>query len=74
MQQVAAMAAEAGVRYVPHSANRSMVTVFTLHLMGALENAGPYVEFSIEPDAFETWQPGLYFSAMYAVDGKVPIP
>ena len=74
MQQVAAMASEAGVRYVPHSANRSMVTVFTLHLMGALENAGPYVEFSIEPDAFEPWQAGLYFPVLYAVDGKVPIP
>ena len=33
----------------PHSANLSLVTVFTLHLMGAIENAGPYVELSIEP-------------------------
>ncbi len=61
-------------QFVPHSANRSLVTVFTLHLMGALENAGPYVEFSIEPDSFEPWQAGLYFPALHAVEGKVQIP
>ena len=68
------MAKEAGLQFVPHSANRSLVTVFTLHLMGALENAGPYVEFSIEPDSFEPWQAGLYFPALHALEGKVQIP
>ena len=72
--RVAEMAKEAGLQFVPHSANRSLVTVFTLHLMGALENAGPYVEFSIEPDSFEPWQAGLYFPALHAVEGKVQIP
>ena len=32
--RVAAMADEAGLPCVPHSANRSMVTVFTLHMLG----------------------------------------
>ena len=72
--KVAEMASEAGLKFVPHSANRSMVTVFTLHLMGALENAGPYVEYSIEPDVYEPWQAGLYFPALQSVEGKVQIP
>ena len=33
---------------VRHSANLSMVTLFTVHLMLAIENAGPYVEFCVE--------------------------
>ena len=72
--KVAEMARDAGLKFIPHSANRSMVTVFTLHLMGALENAGPYVEFSIEPDAYEPWQAGLFFPALKAEEGKVQIP
>jgi L-alanine-DL-glutamate epimerase-like enolase superfamily enzyme len=46
---VARWAAEAGLPCVPHSANLSLVTVFTLHMMGAIPNAGPHIEFSIEP-------------------------
>ena len=48
MLEVAEMAKAAGLPVTPHSANQSLVTVFTLHVMGALANAGPYVEFSIE--------------------------
>ncbi len=72
--RVAAMAKEAGLPCVPHSANLSMVTVFSLHLMGAIENAGPYVEFSIEPPAYYPWQEGLFDPPLEARDGKVPIP
>ncbi len=72
--RVAAMAKAAGLPCVPHSANLSMVTVFTLHMMGALENAGPYVEFSIEPAAYYPWQEGLFRPALAARDGKVRIP
>jgi L-alanine-DL-glutamate epimerase-like enolase superfamily enzyme len=72
---VARMAQEAGLPCTPHSANLSLVTVFTLHMMGAIPNAGPYVEFSIEPDAeYYPWQTGLYAPALVAVDGKVQIP
>jgi len=72
---VAKMAGEAGLPCTPHSANLSLVTVFTLHMMGALQNAGPYVEFSIEPDAeYYPWQTDLYRPALVAVDGKVQIP
>jgi L-alanine-DL-glutamate epimerase-like enolase superfamily enzyme len=56
---------------VPHSANLSMVTVFTLHMQGAVKNAGPYVEFSIEPTS---WTDDLFEPALKVADGKVPIP
>ncbi len=72
--RVAAMAADIGLQCVPHSANLSMVTVFTLHMMGAIANAGPYVEFSIEPTEYYPWQQRLYTPALEAIDGKVQIP
>ncbi|MGA8261247.1 MAG: mandelate racemase/muconate lactonizing enzyme family protein [Arenicellales bacterium] len=72
--EVARMADAAGMPVTPHSANLSLVTVFTLHLMGALANAGPYVEFSIEPDEYYPWQSGIYEPALVARDGKVDIP
>ena len=72
--KVAEMARQAGLKCTPHSANLSMVTVFTLHLMGAIENAGPYVEFSIEGADYYPWQYDIYEPALVAVDGKVQIP
>lgn len=72
--KVAQMAKAAGLPVTPHSANLSLVTVFTLHLMGALENAGPYVEFSIEGPDYYPLQDNLYAPALVAVDGKVQIP
>src|SRR5260370_3064915 len=58
--QVAEMAKQAGIPCTPHSANLSMVTVFALHLAGAIENAGPFVEFSIEPAQSYPWHAGLF--------------
>lgn len=72
--QVAKMAKEAGLHCTPHAANLSLVTVFTLHLMGALENAGPYVEFAIEGPDYYPWQEGLYDPVLVAKDGNVQIP
>ena len=72
--KVSEMARQAGIPCTPHSANLSLVTVFTLHLMGALENAGPYVEFSIEGPEYYPWQYGIYEPALAAKDGKVQIP
>ena len=72
--QVAGMANAAGLICTPHSANLSMVTVFTLHLMGAIPNAGPYVEFSIEPSEYYPWQVGLFEPALAVRDGAVAIP
>jgi L-alanine-DL-glutamate epimerase-like enolase superfamily enzyme len=72
--KVVEMAKQAGLPVTPHSANQSLVTVFTLHLMGAIENAGPYVEFSIEGTDYYPWDSGLYEPALVARDGKVQIP
>jgi L-alanine-DL-glutamate epimerase-like enolase superfamily enzyme len=68
---VADLAHKAGMPCVPHSANVSMVTVFTLHMMGAIPNAGPHIEFSIEPRA---WTEGLYSPALEVHDGAAQIP
>lgn len=69
--RVAAMAQVAGLPCVPHSANHSLVTVFTLHMMGALPNAGPHVEFSIESQG---WIGEFYFPRLEVKDGCVQIP
>ena len=69
MRGYARMAAAAGLPCTPHSANLSLVTVFTLHLMGAIENAGPYVEFSIEPTSYYPWQVGIYEPVLTVEDG-----
>jgi len=73
--RVAKMAADAGLPCTPHSANLSMVTLFTMHLLGAIPNAGKYLEFSIEVEDYYPWQDGLFVESPYAVsDGKVTIP
>lgn len=69
--RVSEMARQSGRPCVPHSANLSLITVFTLHMMGAIPNAGAYVEFSIENPA---WEKDLFSPALEVVDGKVAIP
>jgi L-alanine-DL-glutamate epimerase-like enolase superfamily enzyme len=70
-RRVARMAEERGIPCTPHSANLSLVTLFTLHLMAALPNAGPFVEFSIEPTR---WTEDLYSPALQVRNGEVAIP
>ena len=73
--QVARMGEEAGLPCTPHSANLSMVTLFTMHLLGAIPNAGKYLEFSIESEDYYPWQDGLFRNSPYTIqDGKVTIP
>lgn len=72
---VAEMAAAAGLPCTPHSANLSLVTICTMHLLGAIPNAGKYLEFSIEGPDYYPWQDGLFLGTPFAVtDGKVQIP
>ena len=72
---VAAMAAGAGLPCTPHSANLSLVTICTMHLLGAIANAGPYLEFSIEGADYYPWQEGLFLGDPFAIhDGQVTIP
>ena len=72
--RVAEMAAAAGIPCVPHSANLTLVTLFSLHMMAAIPNAGPYVEYSIEPDEYYPWQAGLFDPGLDVVEGHVALP
>ncbi len=72
---VAQMAAAAGMPCTPHSANLSMVTLFTMHFLRAIPNAGPYLELSIEGADYYPWQQGLFVGDPFAVrDGRVTVP
>jgi len=69
--RVAKMAEQAGKPCVPHSANLSMVTLFALHLLAAIPNAGDYLEFTIDnPD----WATNLFAPALEVRDGTVAVP
>lgn len=73
--EVARMAAAAGMPVTPHSANLSLVTMCTMHLLGAIPNAGKYLEFSIEGSDYYPWQDGLFLGDPYEIaDGCVTIP
>ena len=72
--RVAELARQAAMPCTPHAANLSLVTVFTLHLMGAIPAAGPYGEFSIESLDYYPWQDQLFQPALIAREGKVQIP
>jgi len=69
--RVAAIAAEKDMPCVPHSANLAMVTLFTMHMLAAIPNAGPHLEFSIENTP---WTDDLYRPALEVKDGMVAIP
>lgn len=73
--RVAHMAAGAGLPCTPHSANLSLVTLCTMHLLGAIPNPGKYLELSIEGRDYYPWQEGLFLNDPYRViDGHVTIP
>ena len=73
--KVAEMAAAAGLPCTPHSANLSLVTMCTMHLLGAIPNAGKYLELSIEGPDYYPWQQELFLGDPYAVEaGHVTIP
>lgn len=73
--QVAHMAHAAGLPCTPHSANLSLVTLFTMHLLCAIPNPGKYLEFSIEGPDYYPWQEGLFVESPYLIrDGHVELP
>ncbi|MGI9438059.1 MAG: enolase C-terminal domain-like protein, partial [Geminicoccaceae bacterium] len=72
---VARMAEHAGIPVTPHCANLSMVTLFTMHLLGAIPNAGNYLEFAIEGPDYYPWQEGLFAKSPYGIEeGRATIP
>ena len=73
--KVVEMAKAAGMPITPHSANLSLVTMCTMHLLGAIANPGKYLELSIEVEDYYPWQYGLFLGDPFKVsDGKVQIP
>ncbi len=70
--RVAKMGQKAGKLVVPHSAQLSLVTLFSLHFMAAIPNAGPFVEYTIEGDVNQ--KEALYSPSLEVQDGKVKIP
>lgn len=67
--RVARMAETAGIPVTPHCANLSMVTLFTMHLLRAIPNAGKYLEFSIEGPDYYPWQEKLFLNNPYEITG-----
>ncbi|MEL6767153.1 MAG: mandelate racemase/muconate lactonizing enzyme family protein [Pseudomonadota bacterium] len=66
--RVCRMAEAAGLPVTPHCANLSLVTLFTMHLLRAIPNAGRYLEFSIEGADYYPWQEGLYVADPYGIE------
>ena len=72
--RVVEMAQSAGLPVTPHCANMSLVTLFTMHLLRAIPNAGKYLEFSIEGADYYPWQDGLFTSPPYKIeDGQARV-
>jgi len=67
--RVGLLAKLAGKPVVPHSANHSLVTLFTLHLVAAMPNAGPMVEWSIEPAGVNDQASGVFGPNPFIRDG-----
>ena len=66
--KVCQMAETAGLPVTPHCANLSMVTLFTMHLLRAIPNAGKYLEFSIEQEDYYPWQFGLFVEDPFTIE------
>ncbi|MEP2027121.1 MAG: mandelate racemase/muconate lactonizing enzyme family protein [Paracoccaceae bacterium] len=66
--RVVEMAKAASLPVTPHCANLSLVTLFTMHLLRAIPNAGRYLEFSIEGADYYPWQEGLFVESPYGIE------
>ena len=72
--RVVEMAQIAGLPVTPHCANMSLVTLFTMHLLRAIPNAGKYLEFSIEGADYYPWQNELFTNSPYKIeDGQARV-
>jgi L-alanine-DL-glutamate epimerase-like enolase superfamily enzyme len=73
--RVARLAEAAGLPVIPHSANLSLVQVFSVHLMAAAKNAGEFMEFTIESDAaINTAAARMYSPQLVVEGGRVRVP
>ena len=65
---VCRLAEAAGLPVTPHCANLSLVTLFTMHLLRAIPNAGKYLEFAIEEADYYPWQEGIFVTSPYEIE------
>ena len=72
--KVAKIIDEGGFICTPHTANLSLVTICTMHFLKAINNSGPYLEFSIEGRDYYPWQQNLFSNDPFKLeDGQVEI-
>jgi L-alanine-DL-glutamate epimerase-like enolase superfamily enzyme len=73
--RVARMAAKADRPVIPHSANISLVEVFSVHLLAAVPNAGRYLEHTIEDEAaINKLSAEMYEPQLVVRGGRVSVP
>lgn len=68
---IAAIAAAAGRPTTPHTANRSLLQVFSLHLMCAIGRPWDFLECSIDQ---ASWVDGLFLDPLAIRDGAMACP
>jgi L-alanine-DL-glutamate epimerase-like enolase superfamily enzyme len=66
--RIVELAKSAGLPVTPHCANLSLVTLFTMHLLKAIPNAGKYLEFSIEGIDYYPWQQNLFKNSLFNIE------
>ncbi|ATG45390.1 putative mandelate racemase/muconate lactonizing enzyme (plasmid) [Phaeobacter piscinae] len=72
--EVARLGAAAGLPCTPHCANLSMVTLFTMHMLRAVDLPGRYLEFSIEGADYYSWQRDLFVTDPFVIsDGQAVV-
>jgi L-alanine-DL-glutamate epimerase-like enolase superfamily enzyme len=71
--EVSELAQQANLPVTLHSANLSLVTLFSAHIMGAIPNAGKYLEFSIEGLDYYPWQANIFSPNFEIVKGQLII-
>ena len=73
--RVVEMANNANIPITPHCANLSLVTLFTMHLLRAINGGGKYLEFSIEGADYYPWQENLFLNDPFSIEnGMVEVP
>ena len=68
--KVTQMAEAAGIVATPHCANRTLISVFNLHLAASQPAASSYQEWSIED---EPWSKDLFWPPLTVTDGCVEV-
>ncbi len=72
--KVAKIIEDGGYICTPHAANLSLVTICTMHFLKAINNSGPYLEFTIEGSDYYPWQKDLFLNNPFQIiEGRVEI-